>query len=441
MPKRTRPGSTSSGLQGITELTDVQAWGAASGRLDSITHTEKGKIPGQKGGDPINVNLKTVQSFVYDGAGRLVKSTFGKDLNNPNTARLAPSVSTYGYDVDDALVYETGPGLKTYRFQGFRREKNTDTGVVDVLEKLTPAVSARNGNLVWSFVEPDGHALATYDSAGRQLSFDVLGAYGGSISRSGPTTWPVDGFHGSDPDRADGVVPFGVRHMLARGDGTWMQPEPLLYVDPTRGDLSEPLGYSGVYARGNPLAFSDTTGLTTLADLYVGAEAYRIKVEAAYRTVQVKTGTFPLPQKPFVTATFEQGATRSSNGGSYTDINPTSRGLTGTPERERGELPGLSRTNGDRWDMHADVGAMVQSADAGNKGGSGRLVVDGEAICPFCQNDIKTVASDYLDLSSLEVVNKHDDMTEYYVFPDRDSLRPVTEDGGMSWEEASGTPP
>jgi hypothetical protein len=40
----------------------------------------------------------------------------------------------------------------------------------------------------------------------------------------------------------------------------WLQPEPLLYLGLTNGDLASPRGYTGVYAAANPLLFGDRTG-------------------------------------------------------------------------------------------------------------------------------------------------------------------------------------
>jgi hypothetical protein len=48
--------------------------------------------------------------------------------------------------------------------------------------------------------------------------------------------------------------------MLARGDGLWLQPEPLLYLGMTNGDPGRPRAYSGVYAGGNPVMWSDRSG-------------------------------------------------------------------------------------------------------------------------------------------------------------------------------------
>jgi len=52
---------------------------------------------------------------------------------------------------------------------------------------------------------------------------------------------------------------FGARHMFV-DDGRWLQPEPLLYMGVTNGDLANPLGYGPVYARGNSNMYGNERG-------------------------------------------------------------------------------------------------------------------------------------------------------------------------------------
>lgn len=51
----------------------------------------------------------------------------------------------------------------------------------------------------------------------------------------------------------------GVWHMRTK-EGLWLQPEPLLYLGLTNGDLSDPLGYGPLYARGNSNRSVDADG-------------------------------------------------------------------------------------------------------------------------------------------------------------------------------------
>jgi hypothetical protein len=55
------------------------------------------------------------------------------------------------------------------------------------------------------------------------------------------------------------VVHYGARHMALR-DGMWLQPEPLLHLGLTNGNLRSPVGYSGVYAGGDSNRWSDLSG-------------------------------------------------------------------------------------------------------------------------------------------------------------------------------------
>jgi YD repeat-containing protein len=220
---------------------------------DLHTWDDVGRLTGWVTDDAGDV---TVRSYTYDGAGRL------SSITSVPPPPGDPTETMYAYDVDDALVYETrddghGPPAEVFRVRGYR--KDTDTG--QVIEKVLPMLAVEDaGDARWTLVEPDGHALATYESTGSEASFEVAGVYGKPLDAwTRGSTWPIDGFHGSDPDRGNEVVHFGARHMVLR-DGMWMQPEPLLYMGPARGDLAHPRGYGGVYASGNPLAASDRSG-------------------------------------------------------------------------------------------------------------------------------------------------------------------------------------
>lgn len=96
----------------------------------------------------------------------------------------------------------------------------------------------------------------------------MLGTYGAPLSQSG-AFWPIEGFNGADADPGNEVVPFGIRHMVA-GQGLWLQPEPLLYLGLTNGDLESPRAYSGMYAAANPVLFADRTGHFTVGELWAG---------------------------------------------------------------------------------------------------------------------------------------------------------------------------
>ncbi len=196
--------------------------------------------------------------FAYDGASRLKQ----RDLTIGSTL----TTSTYAYDVDDGLVMETHTGdhaRTVYRFGGERVIVPENGAVLvdgpQLISSVLPMLSVADGDFRWRFVEPDGHALETLSADGTTQSVEVAGSYGKRISSLSSGTWPVDGFHGSDPD--SGLSHMGARHMRT-GDGLWMQPEPLLYLGMTNGDLRRPLGYGGVYAAGSPWALEDRSGRT-----------------------------------------------------------------------------------------------------------------------------------------------------------------------------------
>ncbi len=148
-----------------------------------------------------------------------------------------------------------------YRFGGERVIVPENGAVLvdgpQLISSVLPMLSVADGDFRWRFVEPDGHALETLSADGTTLSVEVAGSYGKRFSSLSSGTWPVDGFHGSDPD--SGLSHMGARHMRT-GDGLWMQPEPLLYLGMTNGDLRRPLGYGGVYAAGSPWALEDRSG-------------------------------------------------------------------------------------------------------------------------------------------------------------------------------------
>jgi hypothetical protein len=70
------------------------------------------------------------------------------------------------------------------------------------------------------------------------------------------------------------VVHKGARHVALR-DGLWLQPEPLLYLGLTNGNLASPIGYTGVYAAGDTNQLGDPSGrfpaLAAAPPLAIGA--------------------------------------------------------------------------------------------------------------------------------------------------------------------------
>ena len=107
--------------------------------------------------------------------------------------------------------------------------------------------------------EPDGRSNWIRRLDGTLLTDDNSGVYGEEWGLTVGGGWPLDELHGGTRDSTDALMHFGARHMLVE-DGRWLQPEPLLYMGVTNGDLTNPLGYGPVYARGNSNLYGDPTG-------------------------------------------------------------------------------------------------------------------------------------------------------------------------------------
>ncbi len=207
--------------------------------------------------------------YRYDGAGRVVAvdRSIAFEMGPGLISSSLQDTTTYLYDASDRIVEEANYDEHLLRHQGYRIDGNSGQRI----EKLLPMLSVENrpgtsSPWRWTLVEPDGHALETYDgTAETVLSRETLGPYGRVYASSGAAAWPIDGFHGAEPDKASGAVHHGARHMLSRGDGLWLQPEPLLYLGMTNGNLAQPRMYGGVYAGGNPVMLGDRSGYTPIA--------------------------------------------------------------------------------------------------------------------------------------------------------------------------------
>ncbi|MBB5018568.1 RHS repeat-associated protein [Chitinivorax tropicus] len=72
----------------------------------------------------------------------------------------------------------------------------------------------------------------------------------------------------------------------------------------------------------------------------------------------------------------------------FTGVNPTER----TPRVNGSTIPGLAGPNSSRFDMHAEIDAMMKAYDANLRGGRGVLTVEGLEVCAFCKRSIKNMA-------------------------------------------------
>jgi len=191
-------------------------------------------------------------TYAYDGSSRLMSA-----------AKNATSVD-YWYAPGDRIPQEVrSSGSEVHRFKGY--QERSGVSYADVLPWLT----LKDGLPQYTLAEPDGRASMVVSPAGAVEAQRFVSAYGVELSSLAgypgysPTgDWPLDGLHGSEPDDAMGVTHFGARHMAMRGDGLWMQREPLLASYPNQGQPKSPLAYGQVYAAGNTNLFADPAGTT-----------------------------------------------------------------------------------------------------------------------------------------------------------------------------------
>ncbi len=147
-----------------------------------------------------------------------------------------------------------------FRLDGWERRGTPPVAGV-VTEEVLRMAALRGTSLVVRLQEPDGHAYRTWTSGTGAETQELLGAFGLRLwdYQASADDWVMDGFHGEEVNRSAEVIHKGARHVVLR-DGMWMQPEPLLYLGLTNGNLRTPLGYMGVYAAGDPNALQDRSG-------------------------------------------------------------------------------------------------------------------------------------------------------------------------------------
>jgi YD repeat-containing protein len=212
------------------------------------------------------VSVDVTRDYAYDGSSRLRRVE--------RSAGGVVTVERYHYDVDDGVPWEeqeTG-GVVTHVFRHDGWERRGPTAVAGVVtEEVLPMAALRGTSLVVRLQEPDGHAYRTWTSGSGAETQELLGAFGLRLwdYQSNADDWVIDGFHGEEVNRSAEVIHKGARHVVLR-DGMWMQPEPLLYLGLTNGNLRTPLGYTGVYAAGDPNALQDRSGRMPALVLVVG---------------------------------------------------------------------------------------------------------------------------------------------------------------------------
>jgi YD repeat-containing protein len=237
-----------------TSLNQIASRTASTGKTNTYTYDTAGRIKTWKSGSG-------TQEYYYDGLGRLRGATQNGSWH-----------MVLDYDADGNLVrrgdnnpYTSSPYYK-YSFRDWRYDEKTAT----TTEDDNAIVSAENGTRKWLFKGFDGHAGLVFNDDGVVESQRSLGAYG-SVLNSAGTTWDWNAFHGAE-DQGE-LIHMGQRHLI-QNDGTWLQPEPLLYLGIKLELLGDPLTLATRrYARNAPTAYQDRTGMTTIdyeaADDYV----------------------------------------------------------------------------------------------------------------------------------------------------------------------------
>jgi YD repeat-containing protein len=221
---------------------------------------------------------QTTDTFTYDTAGRLARvvnssqgtTNYGYDGASQLIRVDTPATdSVFWYDNDGQMVVEERKtGAVTQRIERFGPiQQRVDRSYVTVLPQLTVVLDGQGvATPRWTLSEPDGRASWVLDGAGGLVSEQLSTAYGleynaavwGGVSTS--AAWPLGGLHGAESDATMGVMHQGMRHMSMRGDGLWLQPEPLLVAGLQGTDPLRPLGYGPVYAAGNTNRWADRSG-------------------------------------------------------------------------------------------------------------------------------------------------------------------------------------
>ncbi|MFT4624396.1 MAG: YD repeat-containing protein [Myxococcota bacterium] len=214
------------------------------GRLSRVSHQEPTE--------------RRNEAYTYDGLGRLARIRGAERIVDPDTGdvEIVKWTHSFHYDLDDVLITEVRTGASpkvVHRDSGYVADTSAGQ-TVDVL----PMLRVQNGQARWSIREPGGNAAWVFDGSGGEVLHQALGQTGVALHEVG-TPWPVDGLHGSQPDRFAGVINHGPRHSRL-DDGLWLQPEPLLHLGMTNGDLGAPLGFGPAYAAGNTNALQDRNG-------------------------------------------------------------------------------------------------------------------------------------------------------------------------------------
>lgn len=252
----------------------VQATGSAS--TETFTWSDNGDLAARDG----------VGAFTYGGAGvatSLLTAAGGDDYTWDDRGHLAEAPwGTHTVDAEGRLrqVDLTGGGRHelTYGHTGvLAHHVIRDAAGTVTRETVRPdaLVTIEDGVLVCSFTDGDrvvarsaggatqwhhhdhlGSLVLVTDSGGAEVLRIRYGSWGEVLARTGPGSDHGDGFGGGTRpgDGLDGLVLLGARWYCPR-IGRFLSPDPVV------ADTSDPLAWHPyLYARGNPVSYTDPTG-------------------------------------------------------------------------------------------------------------------------------------------------------------------------------------
>lgn len=218
-------------------------------------------------GDATAKTLVASHRYRYEGSGQLARYEGSSGTN-----------VDYQYSLDGSLVRRVeNDGARVEYYAGSWKLDVRDDGVAREVEQVHPAIqvlteSGGTQHLVWLARDITGNAVLQVDNSGEAIHYGRLGAYGAPLETlidfaANPFSSAPDAsegighltsFHGVKRDNKASLTTMGVRHLLATGDGRWLQPEPLLLLGGARAGI--PRSWLGAYAASNPISRIDTTG-------------------------------------------------------------------------------------------------------------------------------------------------------------------------------------
>ncbi len=241
-------------------------------------------------GDP-GVSSTDHWEYQYDGTGQLVGiagdvlaagEVFDPEdpMYEKKYFHTADDVQAAGVVADGAFASSPISPRWEFTFDGWKLDlASTDSGLLERhLEQVLPSLilvhdpQTLTVSPQWLLRERDGHVWAQLDDTGTLTSAQPLGAFGlpvGTYAATGTSPRAPAffddlrdqfGLHGVDLDEHGGGFRMGVRTVLDSGDGTWLQPEPLLHLGLEPEQLLVPRGFFGPYALGSTTTHSDLSG-------------------------------------------------------------------------------------------------------------------------------------------------------------------------------------